>query len=141
MENLNAQELLIDLENFYNNFKATYINHLRLGAAISFIKSQEHEIEALHRLISEKIQEKVMLTAENKKIGIENFDLVCQLSRIKADTVENRETVQRALDILEGVAYGASQRVQDAIYNAIETIDTVLANEEREAEDEKEKGF
>lgn len=27
------------------------------------------------------------LTEENKKIGIENFDLICELSRIKADTV------------------------------------------------------
>ena len=28
------------------------------------------------------------LTEENKKIGIENFDLICELSRIKADTVK-----------------------------------------------------
>jgi recombinational DNA repair protein RecR len=45
------------------------------------------------------------LTEENEKIGIENFDLVCELSRIKEDTVremqkrltaffENDETVK-----------------------------------------------
>lgn len=48
-------------------------------------------------------------------------------------TAENREAVQRALGVLEGAAYGASQRVQDALYNAIETIDAVLAKEERDA--------
>jgi hypothetical protein len=56
-------------------------------------------------------------------------------------TAENRETVQRALGVLEGAAYGASQRVQEALYNAIETIDAVLAKEERDAENEKKKAF
>lgn len=31
------------------------------------------------------------LTEENAKIGIENFELVCELSRIKADTVRKMQ--------------------------------------------------
>lgn len=31
------------------------------------------------------------LTEENEKIGIENFDLICELSRIKADTVREMQ--------------------------------------------------
>lgn len=47
-------------------------------------------------------------------------------------TAENRETLQRALGILEGASYGASERVQNAIYGAVEMIDIVLDKEERE---------
>ena len=31
------------------------------------------------------------LTEENEKIGIENFNLICELSRIKADTVRKMQ--------------------------------------------------
>lgn len=31
------------------------------------------------------------LTEENEKIGIENFDLICELSRIKSDTVRKMQ--------------------------------------------------
>lgn len=46
---------------------------------------------------------------------------------------ENRETIQRALGILEGVAYGAAERVQDAIALAVDMISEVL---DKEAKDE-----
>ena len=42
---------------------------------------------------------------------------------------ENRETIQRALGILEGVAYGAAERVVDAISLAVEMISEVLDKE------------
>lgn len=40
--------------------------------------------EDAHALIKE-------LSEENEKIGIENFDLVCELSRIKEDTVRKMQ--------------------------------------------------
>ena len=44
-------------------------------------------------------------------------------------TQDNRETIQRALGILEGVAFGAAERVQDAISLAVEMISNVLDEE------------
>lgn len=44
-------------------------------------------------------------------------------------TPDNRETMQRALGILEGVYFGAPERVRDAICTAVEMIDTVLSKE------------
>lgn len=44
-------------------------------------------------------------------------------------TNDNRETIQRALGILEGVAYGAAERVQDAISLAVDMISEVLDKE------------
>ena len=46
-------------------------------------------------------------------------------------TQENRETIQRALGILEGVSYGAEERVQDAISLAVGMISAVLDKEEK----------
>lgn len=44
-------------------------------------------------------------------------------------TTNNRETMQRAIGILEGAAYGASERVQDAFALAVEMLDGVLNDE------------
>lgn len=44
-------------------------------------------------------------------------------------TQGNRETMQRALGIIEGAMYGASERVQDALALATELIDSVLNKE------------
>ena len=46
-------------------------------------------------------------------------------------THENRETLQRALGIIEGASYGASARVQDALSTAREMIIFVLKEEEK----------
>lgn len=45
-------------------------------------------------------------------------------------TIENRETMQRAIGIIEGASYGANTRVQDALALACEMLDNVLQNEE-----------
>lgn len=44
-------------------------------------------------------------------------------------TQENRETMQRALGIIEGTMYGASERVRDALALATELIDSVMNSE------------
>lgn len=44
-------------------------------------------------------------------------------------TSENRELMQRAIGILEGASYGASERVQDAIALASDMLDQVLEKE------------
>ena len=53
---------------------------------------------------------------------------------------ENIITLNRALGILEGVSFGASESVRDAIACACDMIDEVL-DKEREAENEKTKAF
>ncbi len=45
-------------------------------------------------------------------------------------TINNRETMQRAIGIIEGASYGANSRVQDALITAVEMLDTVLNAEE-----------
>lgn len=47
----------------------------------------------------------------------------------------NREVLCRAVGILEGTAYGAAQRVIDAVALACELIDSILDDDE-----EKEDG-
>lgn len=85
--------------------------------ALTLINSQEQRIGAQDITISElrksleksahdakRYERKVTeLTEDNKKIGIENFDLVCELSRIKADTV--REMQERLIEELYKVAH------------------------------------
>ena len=44
-------------------------------------------------------------------------------------TQENRETMQRAMGIIEGVSFGASDSVQNALALATELIDSVLNSE------------
>ena len=46
-------------------------------------------------------------------------------------TKENRETMNRALGILEGASYGAAERVIDAISLAVEMLNNVLDEEEK----------
>ena len=45
-------------------------------------------------------------------------------------TRDNRETMQRALGILEGAYFGASERVQEAIGTAVDMLDAVLQTED-----------
>ena len=47
-------------------------------------------------------------------------------------TQNNRETMQRAIGIIEGASYGANSRVQDALITAVEMLDEVLKDEEKE---------
>lgn len=44
-------------------------------------------------------------------------------------TKSNRETMQRALGIIEGASFGANIRVQDALALACEMLDSVLNDE------------
>lgn len=44
-------------------------------------------------------------------------------------TQKNRETMQRALGVIEGTMYGASERVRDALALATELIDSVMDSE------------
>ena len=48
---------------------------------------------------------------------------------------DNRETMQRAIGIIEGVSWGASQRVIDALSVAMDMLDAIL-NDKEEADDE-----
>lgn len=41
----------------------------------------------------------------------------------------NRETLQRAIGIIEGASYGAKSNVQDALATALEMLDAVLDDE------------
>ena len=47
-------------------------------------------------------------------------------------TRNNRETLQRALGIIEGASYSANEKVQDALVTAVEMIDSVLNDKEEE---------
>ena len=44
-------------------------------------------------------------------------------------TLKNRETIQRAVGIIEGASWGAKQSVQEALELAIELLDSVLDDE------------
>ena len=46
----------------------------------------------------------------------------------------NRETMLRAIGIIEGVSFGAGSRVQDALALACELLDSVLNDEEEDGE-------
>jgi len=46
-------------------------------------------------------------------------------------TLENRETMQRAIGIVEGASFGANARVQDALAVAVEMLDGILKEEEK----------
>ena len=43
--------------------------------------------------------------------------------------LENREEMQRAIGIVEGVSFGVNDAAQDALAFAIEILDKVLENE------------
>ena len=49
-------------------------------------------------------------------------------------TIKNRDTMERAIGIIEGASFGASSRVQDALGVACEMLDSVLDEEERQDE-------
>jgi hypothetical protein len=52
-------------------------------------------------------------------------------------TRNNRESMQRAIGIIEGVSWGASQRVIDALSTAAEILDAILNDKEEGATDER----
>jgi hypothetical protein len=47
-------------------------------------------------------------------------------------TSENRETMQRAIGIIEGASYMVKQAVQEALMLAVEILDEVLKGESNE---------
>lgn len=47
-------------------------------------------------------------------------------------TLTNRETLIRAVGIIEGVSWGSPDKVADALLAAVEMIDTVLNSEPAE---------
>lgn len=51
--------------------------------------------------------------------------------------LDNRETMQRAIGIIEGASYGANTRVQDALITAVEMLDAILNDKEEGANDER----
>ena len=51
--------------------------------------------------------------------------------------LNNRETMQRAIGIIEGASYGANVRIQDALVTAIEMLDAILNDKEEGATDER----
>ena len=50
---------------------------------------------------------------------------------------ESRESIQRAIGLIEGISYVVGSRAQDALTTAIEIIDAVLA-EENKLQEQKE---
>ncbi len=44
-------------------------------------------------------------------------------------TLKNREAMNRAIGIIEGASYGASEKVQNALCNALEILESVLEEE------------
>lgn len=52
--------------------------------------------------------------------------------------LNNRETMQRAIGIIEGASFGASSRVQDALAIACDMLDEILNDEEKGAADEQD---
>lgn len=51
-------------------------------------------------------------------------------------TQKNRESLQRAIGIIEGASFGASAKVQDALALACEIIDSILDDEEEQGKSE-----
>ena len=47
-------------------------------------------------------------------------------------TLENRETLQRAIGIIEGASYGAKSYVQDALSIACELLDEIFRKEQND---------
>ena len=45
-------------------------------------------------------------------------------------TINDKETIERALGIIEGVACGVPERAADMLYTAVEMIDAVLMGKE-----------
>lgn len=52
-------------------------------------------------------------------------------------TLKNKETIQRALGIIEGVAFGACDDAAAALGVAVEMIDGVLDKEEEPQNDQR----
>lgn len=43
-------------------------------------------------------------------------------------TINQKETIQRAVGIIEGIAYGVDEKAADGLVTAVEMIDGVLAD-------------
>lgn len=52
----------------------------------------------------------------------------------------NRESMQRAIGIIEGASFGASIRVQDALAIAVDLLDDVLNKEEDGSNEQNQTG-
>jgi hypothetical protein len=112
MENLNAENIINEIQSLIKALKDCggwvergngegWFNHEILADALAIITSQEQRIAAQDMTISELRQrcDKAKHDAdryaqkikENEKIGIKNFDLICELSRIKEDTVRKMQ--------------------------------------------------
>lgn len=50
-------------------------------------------------------------------------------------TIKNRETMERAIGIIEGVSYGVNENVQTALICVCEMLDAILINEEKNDEE------
>jgi hypothetical protein len=117
MENLNAEQVKKALENWMKNYDGNVQDFTILCKALALINLQEQRIGELEKRLRYLLQSKTIaeydevdihtkeyvkdihsldanikrLTVENEKIGIENFDLICELSRIKEDTVRKMQ--------------------------------------------------
>ena len=47
-------------------------------------------------------------------------------------TLNNRETMQRAIGIIEGASYSVGSRAQDALITACEMLDSILNDKEEQ---------
>lgn len=45
--------------------------------------------------------------------------------------LKNKETMQRAIGIIEGVSWSADQKIADALVAVVEMLDSVLESEEK----------
>ena len=96
-------EQIFKLENRLKECENGYEGTLSLDRCkLHDAEEKVKELTQLHEMLSESydhleqtkdelIAERSRLTDENEKIGIENFELICELSRIKADTVRKMQ--------------------------------------------------
>ena len=57
----------------------------------------------LEKTKDELLAERSKLTLENENLGIKNFNLICELSRIKADTIKKMQSEIEARCIKGGI--------------------------------------
>ena len=74
-----------------NNDLYEYVK--RIVAAVKYKGGCDHEdVPSILREFAKGYEQKIKeLTEEKEKLGIENFDLICELSRIKEETVRKMQ--------------------------------------------------
>ena len=95
LEVIGEVEKIID--KYYNRhiFGVEDLSDVEQEAVINFSDDITGELAEVRVALAEANKERQELTEENERIGIENFNLVCELSRIKEDTMRNmREWLQ-----------------------------------------------